>query len=201
MSKKSKKASVFVKPESEMAAYAPDAATQATGDAPAAETPQDPIPAPAPDTAAPVAQDATRKGRRGKATASTTPAAEPAPATALGGITMADLADRYVTGLREAGKGLGTQFSYSIDLAVAVKHFGPDAPVASLSARKVQNYFDSDAVTKTRSGKAKAKPGIDKTRRVLRLALDWATAEGLIPESPVPESARPKRGKNDAEAA
>jgi hypothetical protein len=113
---------------------------------------------------------------------------------------MADLATRYIEALRLAGKGLGTQFSYSIDMAVAVKHLGPDTLVASLTARKVQNYFESDAVTKTRTGKGKAKPGIDKTRRVLRLALEWAAAEHLIPEAPIPESAKPRAKKTDEAA-
>ena len=130
--------------------------------------------------------------------APTTEAAEPLAATkkrgaSPPGLTMASLADRYIASLRDAGKGLGTQFSYQIDLAVAMRHFGADIDVATLTARKVENYFESDAVTKTRTGKPKARPGIDKTRRVLRLALVWAAEQGLIASAPIPESALPKR--------
>ena len=132
-----------------------------------------------------------------------TPAEPPAATKKRGaspsGLTMASLADRYIASLRDAGKGLGTQFSYQIDLAVAVRHFGADTDVATLTARKVENYFESDAVTKTRTGKPKAKPGIDKTRRVLRLALVWAAEQGLIAEAPIPESALPKRKAAAAE--
>ena len=45
-------------------------------------------------------------------------------------------------------------------------------------------FFESDAVTKTRKGRAKAKPTVDKTRRVLRLALEWAAARKLIEAAP-----------------
>jgi hypothetical protein len=177
------------------ATVAPDATTARTG-APAQATPQDGSPTPDAPTVAPEAPaDATpasaprKRGRPPKASA--------APA---GDLTMAQLAERYIASLRDAGKGLGTQFSYSIDIAVAVKHFGAETAVATLTSRKVANYFDSDAVTKTRTGKAKAKPGIDKTRRVLRLALVWAAEQGLIAEAPIPESAMPRSKKDEAAA-
>lgn len=112
-----------------------------------------------------------------------------APTT--GAFTMTMLADGYIASLRDAGKSLGTQFSYSIDIAVAVRHFGAETEVPTLTARKVQNFFESDAVTKTRTGKGKAKPGIDKTRRVLRLALVWAAETGLISEAPLPATEKP----------
>ncbi len=47
-------------------------------------------------------------------------------------------------------------------------------------------YFASDRVTKLRTGKPKAKPSVDKTRRVLRLALVWAAEKKLIKAAPIP---------------
>ncbi len=178
MSKKTKKeATVFEMPVIASETTAVDGATELVPTAPPAATKK-------------------RGGRKPDATP--TPAAEPAPAETpppapAGSLTMASLANRYIASLRDAGKGLGTQFSYQIDLAVAVRHFGADIDVATLTARKVENYFESDAVTKTRTGKPKARPGIDKTRRVLRLALVWAAEQGLIASAPIPESALPKR--------
>ena len=178
MTKKSKKAAtVFEMPEIASEAMVADVATE-------------PVPTEPPA--------ATKKRGGRKPDAIPTPAAEPAPAeppspAPAGSLTMASLAERYIASLRDAGKGLGTQFSYQIDLAVAVRHFGADTDVATLTARKVENYFESDAVTKTRTGKPKARPGIDKTRRVLRLALVWAAEQGLIASAPIPESALPKR--------
>ncbi len=187
MSKKTKKeATVFEMPVIASEGTAVDVATELVPVEPA-ETPT------------------TTKKRGGrKADAMPTPAADAAPAETprpapAGSLTMATLADRYIASLRDAGKGLGTQFSYQIDLAVAVRHFGAETDVATLTARKVENYFDSDAVTKTRTGKPKAKPGIDKTRRVLRLALVWAAEQGLIASAPIPESALPKRKAAAAE--
>ncbi len=110
------------------------------------------------------------------------------------GFTMADLVEGFAAHLAEVGKGLGTQMSYRIDLGVAVKHFGEATEVSTLTPRKVENFNESDAVTKTRTGRGKAQPGIDKTRRVLRLALVWAAGAGHIESAPIPESAMPKRG-------
>ena len=146
------------------------------------------------------AEAATPRRERGGRKADAVPApavetgpAETPPSAPAGTLTMASLSDRYIASLRDAGKGLGTQFSYQIDLAVAVRHFGADTDVANLTVRKVENFFQSDAVTKTKSGRAKAQPGIDKTRRVLRLALVWAAEQGLLAEAPIPESALPKQ--------
>ena len=36
--------------------------------------------------------------------------------------------------------------------------------------------------------KPKAKPSIDKTRRVLRLALCWAVEQGWLEKAPLPET-------------
>ncbi len=178
MSKKTRKeATVFEMPVIASEAMVADVATEL-------------MPAEPTEPAEPPAATKKRGGRK--------PDAEPEPSETLpaapaGSLTMTSLAERYIASLRDAGKGLGTQFSYQIDLSVAVRHFGADTDVATLTARKVENYFDSDAVTKTRTGKPKAKPGIDKTRRVLRLALVWAAEQGLIASAPIPESALPKR--------
>ena len=193
MSKK-REATVFEMPATEtVAAQAENGSTEAPV---AVETPA----APArkrggrKPKAAPAPTDATTQPSE----TSPAPAETPPPAPA-GTLTMAALADRYIASLRDAGRGLGTQFSYQIDLAVAVRHFGADTDAATRPARKVENYFQSDAVTKTKSGRAKAQPGIDKTRRVLRLALVWAAEQGLLAEAPIPESAMPKRKPAAAE--
>ena len=98
------------------------------------------------------------------------------------------VAEGFLAHLEESGKSRGTVFSYSMDIALAVKHFGEKTAVATLTQRKVRTFFDSDAVTKTRSGRPKAKASIDKTRRVLRLCLVWAAEQKLIAEAPIPET-------------
>ena len=109
--------------------------------------------------------------------------------------TLADLASAYLAALEAKGTSIMTRASYAADLAVALKALGEKAKVSTLTARKVGNFFESDTVTKTRTGKAKAMPTILKTRRVLRLALVWAQEAGWITEVAVPEAYQRRKGK------
>ena len=123
------------------------------------------------------------------------PTATPADkATPKAERTMAHLAERWAAGLQRAGKTATTVAGYKAEIQKAVEHFGADSHVTDLTARQIQNYNESDRVTKTRAGKAAAKPGIDKTRRALRLALDWAVLAGWI-------DANPADPKNESKAA
>ena len=103
-------------------------------------------------------------------------------------LAMGELAERYLAHLEQVGKSAGTVFSYRQDLQTAVRHFGAETSVASLTAVRVQEYFDSDAVRKTRSGRTKATPTVLKTQRVLRLALVWAAKSSLIAAAPIPQA-------------
>jgi hypothetical protein len=74
-----------------------------------------------------------------------------------------------------------------MELKTAMNELGETTPLAELATERVQEYFDSPRVTKLRSGKPKAKPSIDKTQRVLRLALVWAEERGIVEKAPLPE--------------
>jgi hypothetical protein len=74
-----------------------------------------------------------------------------------------------------------------MELKTAMDELGETTPIADIMVERVQEYFDSARVTKLRSGKHKAKPSIDKTRRVLRLALCWAAERGIVAAAPIPE--------------
>jgi hypothetical protein len=108
-------------------------------------------------------------------------------ATPDGARTLADLSEKYLTHLAEGEWSGGTISSYSMELRTAQIELGAETLVSDLTPEKVQGYFESKRVTKLRSGKAKAKPSVDKTRRVLRLALVWAVEAGLIEKAPLPE--------------
>jgi hypothetical protein len=125
---------------------------------------------PAPEAALP---KKGKKGSKKKATADVT--------------TLADLAAGYLAHMEEVGKSDGTISSYRMELKTAAAELGEETPIADLTPGRVQTFFDSVRVTKLRSGRAKAKPSIDKTRRVLRLALTWAVEAGLIEKAPLPE--------------
>src|SRR5882672_4421319 len=104
-----------------------------------------------------------------------------------GPLTLADLSGRYLTHLAEGEWSGGTIASYSMELKTAMGGLGAQTLLSEITAERVQTYFDCKRVTKLKSGKAKAKPSIDKTRRVLRLALVWAEEAGLVAKAPIPE--------------
>src|SRR5947207_9479395 len=69
------------------------------------------------------------------------------------------------------------------DLSTLHGKFG----TADLTSERVLLFFTSDRVMKTRSGRPKSPLSIDKTRRVVRQALAWAEAAGMVAKAPVPE--------------
>ena len=113
-------------------------------------------------------------------------------ATAPGTATLADIAAGYLADMEAKGKSNGTIASYGMELKTAMVELGEGTLVAELTPEQVQTFFESKRVTKLRSGKSKAKPSIDKTRRVLRLALCWAAERGIIEKAPLPEMAPAK---------
>ena len=103
-------------------------------------------------------------------------------------LTLADLAEAYVTHLDRAGKSGGTIFSYSAELKLACAELGADTKIASITPEQVQAFYDCDRVTKLRSGRPKAPASIAKSRRVLRLALCYALEQKWIEKVPLPPS-------------
>ena len=113
--------------------------------------------------------------------------AKPTDAT----LTLEDLAAKYLQHLEDAGKSNGTLFSYKLELITALDELGKDTKLADLTPTRVLEYFVSDRVTRTRAGVQKAKPTVDKCRRVLRMALQWAEDSGLVAQAPLPEASAP----------
>jgi len=101
--------------------------------------------------------------------------------------SLAGLCEAFVGKLRSDGKTESTVSAYRGELKLAMRHLGEATAVADLTIDQVRTYFESKPVTRLRSGRAKSPLSIDKTRRVLRLALLWAASEGWIKEAPVPE--------------
>ena len=119
-----------------------------------------------------------------EASATATDAGEPPEVKT--GPTLTDAAASYLAGLDADGAGDGTLSSYEAELKMAMKYLGADTLLADLTVKKVEKFYLSDAVTKTRTGKVKSQLTIDKTRRVLRLALHWAADKGMIETAPIP---------------
>jgi len=108
-------------------------------------------------------------------------------AAVSGVTTLADLAAAYAVHMENDGKSAGTIASYSMELRVAQDEIGEGTPLADLTPERVGEFYACKRVTKLRSGKNKSQLSIDKTRRVLRLALVWAAERGIIAKAPIPE--------------
>lgn len=106
--------------------------------------------------------------------------------TARPDMSLAELSGKYLEHMEREGKSQGTCFSYGMELRAAQTELGAETLVAMLTVKDVQKFFDSPRVTKLRSGKPKSQLSIDKTRRVLRLALVWAAQKGWIESAPIP---------------
>lgn len=108
---------------------------------------------------------------------------------ARGETTLAELARQYLAHLEEAGKSSGTIASYGLELQVALAELGAETKLAELTSERVMLFFGSERVTTTRGGRAKSPLSIAKTQRVVRQALVFAQAQGLIEQAPLPEGA------------
>lgn len=102
--------------------------------------------------------------------------------------SMQDLGIVYVGHLKAAGKSDKTIASYRFDFMHAIEELGAATKLDALTPERVLEYFTCDRVMKLRSGKPKSQLSIDKTRRVLRQALEWAVEAKLIEKAPLPEA-------------
>ncbi len=118
----------------------------------------------------------TKKGSKKKA------------ATPTGNATLADIAAGYLAHMEEKGNSAGTIASYGMELKTAMAELGEEIRAADLTLERVGEFFTCKRVTKLRSGKNKSQLSIDKTRRVLRLALVWALERGIIEFAPLPDT-------------
>jgi hypothetical protein len=144
-----------------------------------------------PTMASGVEQDAAAHEIEARTSEAPAPKTKKSKKTPKPDITLEDLAAKFLQHLEDAGKSNGTLFSYKLELITALAELGKDTNVAELTPARVLDYFVSDRVTRTRAGVQKAKPTIDKCRRVLRMALQWAEDSGLIAQAPLPEASAP----------
>ena len=101
-------------------------------------------------------------------------------------LTLAQLSQAYLDFIEKDGKSVGTCFSYCMELKLAHSELGAETLVSAITADDITKFNNCKRVTKLKSGKPKSQLSIDKTRRVLRLALAHAEQSGLIEKSPIP---------------
>jgi hypothetical protein len=108
--------------------------------------------------------------------------------------TLELAAEGYLGSLEAAGKTPGTIASYKAEISMALDELGDQTDLKTLTAKEVAAYFNSKRVMRLRSGKPKSQLSIDKSRRVFRQLLVWASDSGWIELAPLP-SAEPSGGK------
>ncbi|MBI5843183.1 MAG: hypothetical protein HZB23_00775 [Deltaproteobacteria bacterium] len=101
--------------------------------------------------------------------------------------TLHEAAQEYIEHLRAQGKKDRTLYTYSKDFEQIEAFFGKDRKLATILTPHVGKFFKSDALLKLPNGNERAKPTVDKTRRVLRMFLVWAKETGRIEKLPLPK--------------
>jgi site-specific recombinase XerD len=107
--------------------------------------------------------------------------------------TLTQAAVAFLESLRAARKSESTINAYSADLDLAVEVLGAETPIAAITAADVERFNTSEPVLRTKSGRDKAQPTIDRSRRVLRLALTFAEQQGAIETAPIEAKPRAKK--------
>ncbi|BBO77761.1 hypothetical protein DSCW_51780 [Desulfosarcina widdelii] len=104
--------------------------------------------------------------------------------------TLHEAAEAYIEHLRSQGKTERTLYTYNKDLQQIEAFFGAERKLTSILVPHVGKFFKSDALLKMPNGKERAKPTVDKTKRVLRMFLIWAKETGRIDKLPLPKGTR-----------
>ncbi len=101
--------------------------------------------------------------------------------------TLHDDARAYLEHLKTKGKKEATLRTYARDFEQIETFFGAERKLSAILPAHVGRFFKSDALLKLPSGKKRAKPTVEKTRRVLRMFLVWAKETGRIDKLPLPK--------------
>ena len=111
--------------------------------------------------------------------------------------TLHEAAQAYIEHLRAEGKAERTLYTYGKDFEQIKAFFGAERKLSSILVPHVGKFFKSDALLKLASGKERAKPTVDKTKRVLRMFFIWAMETGRIDKLPLPKGTPMGRSNAD----
>jgi len=113
--------------------------------------------------------------------------------------TLHEAAKAYIEHLRTQGKTERTLYTYGKDFEQIETFFGAERKLPSILTPHVGKFFKSDALLKLLNGKKRAKPTVEKTRRVLRMFLIWAKETGRIDKVPLPKDTPMGRSQKGGE--
>lgn len=108
-------------------------------------------------------------------------------------LTLAVLIHHYTQALAQQGKSKRTVVAYTHDCSQILAYFGEHKQIQKLLPAHVAGFYTSKALLRVAaSGKTRAPVSIQRTKRVLRLLLVWAQAQGHLNTLPIPQKDRPK---------
>ena len=103
--------------------------------------------------------------------------------------TLKEAVEKYMEHLAADGKTERTQYTYMMDLKLALEYFGEDKKLDKLIPAQVAGFFKSDLVTKVpKSGREKSPITVTKTLRVFRQMLVFCRDQKWIDKLPLTKS-------------
>jgi len=92
--------------------------------------------------------------------------------------TLHQATQAYLEHLRSQGKKERTLYTYGKDFEQIEGFFGSERKLSAILTPHVGKFFKSDALLKLPSGRERSQPTVEKTKRVLRMFLIWASSPG-----------------------
>ena len=107
--------------------------------------------------------------------------------------SIASVRDAFFSFLAEKGNSRRTIYTYRKDLELFERFFGPNKPVAEIAESHVRDFTESPICTTVNGlpdGRERALPTVNKTKRLVRIFLEWLVATGKLKQSPIPRDLR-----------
>ena len=101
--------------------------------------------------------------------------------------TLKAEAQAYLKHLKGQGKSDRTLYTYGMDFRQMAAFFGEDRQLAKILPGHVGKFLKSDELLKMPSGKERAMPTVEKTKRVMRQFFIWCVDTGRLKKLPLPK--------------
>ena len=114
-------------------------------------------------------------------------------------MTLKQACEEFLTYLRIQNKAERSLYTYGKDLEQIRAFFGEEKELKKILIPHVGKFLKSDELLK-KKGKDeelldRAKPTIDKTKRIFRMLMVWAKEQGYIENLPLPKELEVNKGK------
>ena len=117
--------------------------------------------------------------------------------------TLHKAAAAYLEHLRAQGKSERTLYTYGKDFEQLEAFFGADRQLTKILPPHVGRFLKSDELLKLPKGGERAKPTVEKTKRIMRMFFVWCVESGRLKKLPLPKSTpmgRSRKGEQGSHA-